>query len=471
MYYTRYQTATQLVIGPVIRATNGYSPLTGLTSNSIGFFYWVGTGPTTGAYATAGSSGITEVASGYYRTWISSDMTNALGPGVICYETSGSSGLPMVDHYIVLAQHTFDALIKGTGTDVLQVDITQIAGVTAGITAGGILHSVQSYIGSTGASMASGIMTTSYHAFNALVLSVGASGTTVNSTTPWHQTSAQGFLANVTLLNSATLSTRTGDNIEAAFYNANATATKIYNSLTTMTSASLSTFSTALQVDVGRFAGASFSTRSGDNIEAALYNAGATATKIYNSLTTMTSASLSTFSTALQVDVGRFAGASFSTRSGDNIEAALYNAGATATKIYNNLSSASTAGLSTFTTALTVLANMVQMASQALTTWGGANFATFFDNAAASPGKTVGSLSTISTAGISTLSTADLNNVSTFSVDNVYDVWTHANLMKLIQSHLLGDSSFIGSGLTLYDHAGTTFVSFEITTAERTRTT
>jgi hypothetical protein len=69
------------------------------------------------------------------------------------------------------------------------------------------------------------------------------------------------------------------------------------------------------------------------------------------------------------------------------------------------------------------------------------------------------------------IATAQLAGLSTFGVGNVYDVLTHGDLMKVVQSHFLGIASFIGSGLKLYDHAGTSFIGFEITTNERTVTT
>jgi len=61
--------------------------------------------------------------------------------------------------------------------------------------------------------------------------------------------------------------------------------------------------------------------------------------------------------------------------------------------------------------------------------------------------------------------------MSTFGGSDVYDVWTHDDLMKLLQSHLLGNTTYDGTTYVLYDHGGTTFVKFELTTAERTRTT
>lgn len=170
----------------------------------------------------------------------------------------------------------------------------------------------------------------------------------------------------------------------------------------------------------------------------------------------------------LQVDVRQQGGASFSTRSGDNIEAAFYNAGATATKIYNNLSTISTAGISTLSTAdlnnisTFDVAEVVTISTgqlAGLSTLATANF------------NTMSTFTTANLAGISTLSTANLNNLSTFSADNVYDVLTHAELMKVVQAHFLGKTSFIGSALKLYAHDGTSFIGFTITTSDRTVTT
>lgn len=159
MKYVRYGEEGKLLIGPVIKSTDGYSKLTGMTSAELQFVYYVGTGPTSGSYATGGSSGMTEIGSGLYSCYFSTLMSGQLGPGYIQYQIGGSSGIPFRDEYTVLAQHTYDALIKGTGTDVLQVDIAQINGATGTMATGVIDVNVEQLAGTTlGDNVSSGYM-------------------------------------------------------------------------------------------------------------------------------------------------------------------------------------------------------------------------------------------------------------------------------------------------------------------------
>ena len=393
--FFRYQT-TQKITVPMYKSTVTEGQLGGLTTAQFNCYYSIGTAVTTGTYTTALNGPWAEVATGVYTFWLSTLMTQAVGHGLLTFQVT-ASGRSVTYSYMVLPQLIYDSFIKGTGTDLIQVDVQQFVGATAGLSAGGIVNSVARYIGSTGTSMtsgtmatsvnafyvidkyigssnttfssgvmstsnsvikamvknwgssgttvASGQMTTSLHAFNALVLSVGTSGATVNSTFPWHQTSAQGFLISTAQL--AGLSTL---------------ATADFNTMSVLTSANLSTFTTANLVGISTLSTADF-----------------------NTMSVLTTANL------------------------------------------NNLS--------TFD-----VAEVVTIATSQL-------------------------------AGLSVLTTANLNNLSTFGVSNVYDVLTHEELMKVVQAQLLGNSSFTGSDLKIYDHAGTSFLSFNITTAERTRTT
>jgi len=166
-----------------------------------------------------------------------------------------------------------------------------------------------------------------------------------------------------------------------------------------------------------------------------------------------------------------------STRTGDNIEAAYWNANATATKIYNSLSTASTAGLSTFTTALTVDANIVKYA-------GASGYMT--TNALQTVVRWIGTTGTTVSSGVMATSLTAFNVVgrymgSTVTVATAFDYYssghviddtiTKGDLDKVILAQILGNTTYDGTTYVLYDHAGTTFVKFEVTTAERTRTT
>jgi len=196
-------------------------------------------------------------------------------------------------------------------------------------------------------------------------------------------TTSKEMEANVVNIASQALTTQTGANIEG-FFAAGATVTKVVNDITTMTSANLSTFTTALPVDVGRIAGATVATgsaqlgvnvvaiaseeissQSGDNFNTWFYNEGSTIPKHIGNV--------STFTTALPVDVGRIAGATVATGSAqigvnavaiaseaitsqaaDNWNAFFDHGGATVTKEINDITTMTSANLSTFTTALEV---------------------------------------------------------------------------------------------------------------------
>lgn len=128
MIYVKYNTTTPLIMGPFIKSTDGYSPLTGMTSVNLTFAFWIGTAPTTGDYSTGECSGITEIGSGYYKCFFGSTMVGTIGMGKIAYTASGSSGIPIYDDYIVINANAHESLI--TSGDYLQVDISAAAGTT-----------------------------------------------------------------------------------------------------------------------------------------------------------------------------------------------------------------------------------------------------------------------------------------------------------------------------------------------------
>ena len=522
MQYFNRGSSGYLVVGPLV--TTNLIPKTGLTSDnsSFAFYYGSASGAWTADYS------LTESGVGYYWIGICSNPIGSLGH--LRVHMQGTGALPHWEDARIISTNIYNSFV--TTADVLDVCLAYL-GTTGASMSSGIMNesrdafrSLNVYIGSSAAGVASGMMTSSRDAYYTAAKYWGGTGGPLSTnqissgyiyveTDLVAGTTLSGPLTTVSDLNisaiggttinttvgqigvnvvrfaNATFSTMSGYNIEGFFYAGNASATSDVNDITTAptmtmststpvtvgafgplgisaagissragdnlatffdagatatkTMQSMSTFTTANAVDIGMLKGGTFSTRSADNIEAFFYNVGSTVPKVVGSLTTMTSANLSTFSTATPVDVGRFAGASFSTRSGDNIEGLFYNAGATVTKIANSLTTMTSANLSTFTTALQV--DIGRIAGATVST-AAAQFGVNVVEIASGP----------ATAG-------------TISTNTIYDVWTHGDLMKLMQSQMLGNTTYDGTTYVLYTHGGTTFVKFEVTTAERTRTT
>jgi len=201
-------------------------------------------------------------------------------------------------------------------------------------------------------------------------MNIGAvAGTTVVSATAFKNTTSDSINANVTLIAGETVTTDAADNFDNFFFNNGAVSTERVGDLPTTGDL----WTTSKYANVGSLRNQIISTQAGANFNAFLDAAGATVTKIVNDVTTMTSANLSTFTTALPVDVGRIAGATVATGSAqigvnavaiaseaitsqaaDNWNAFFDHGGATVTKEINDITTMTSANLSTFTTALEV---------------------------------------------------------------------------------------------------------------------
>jgi hypothetical protein len=98
----------------------------------------------------------------------------------------------------------------------------------------------------------------------------------------------------------------------------------------------------------------------------------------------------------------------------------------------------------------------------------------------------MGSTGTSMTSGMMTSSLNAFNAVgvymkSTASVATAFDYYssghvidntiTKGDLDKINLSMFLGNTTYDGTTFVLFDHAGTTYIKYEVTTAERTRTT
>lgn len=124
----RYNTSCYTLVGPVIKSTNGYSPLTGMTSAFIDVNYWYHTtngGLTSGDYQTNNS--FTTYGNGYIRLGLTTLETGYVG--FLRIEINASdSGIPTFEDFQVVPSCVFDALFSASGTERLQVDVHEITG-------------------------------------------------------------------------------------------------------------------------------------------------------------------------------------------------------------------------------------------------------------------------------------------------------------------------------------------------------
>ena len=450
----RLNTSGIIPIGQYIKSTDGYSPLTGMTSANMTItFTHIGataTGDWT-TWAQTANQNITETANGFYTLTICSNPVSKVGRVRIECLASGSSGIPFCEEIQVLPANIYDAIVAASGTDYLLTDIQQIGGSSGEIATGMLDVNVQQFRKTTMTTRAADNLSTFFD--NGGVASTKQVGAVSTFTT--------GQSINVGRFGGATFSTRSGDNIEALLYNAGATVTKIANSLTTMTSANLSTFTTALTVlsNMVQMASYAMTTDAADNFENFFFNNDVVSTERISDLLT----------TVDGVNVGSIGGATVATGSaqiGVNVvlvssAAITSEAGANFNYFFDNNSVVSTERVTDIVTTDDILttddimeSNVVAMASQALTVAGGANFSTFFDN-----------------AGVA--STAQVAAMSTFGMSDTVDGMTVLQYMQYDQAYITGDISVVGAATNqfVYDKfGGTTFFSHTITTKTRSFT-
>jgi hypothetical protein len=127
MRFLRYNTTCNTLIGPVIKSTDGYSPLQGMTSSLVEINMWLHT--TAGTITTQdydSNNSFATYGNGYINLGLNS--SNLKQPGFLRVEINASaSGIPTFDDFQVLPQHVFDALFSASGTERLHVDVQEIA--------------------------------------------------------------------------------------------------------------------------------------------------------------------------------------------------------------------------------------------------------------------------------------------------------------------------------------------------------
>lgn len=154
-----------LVLGPMFKATDGVTPAVGYTTDTLDITFYHGGATSTGDWATyAYTTGqdFVEIASGMYSLAISSNPTSSIGAWRV-YIRATSSGISFWEDYYVLPQKTYDGIVSSGLTGAINVNAA--------------------YLGSTGASMASGIMSSSRNAFNVITKYIGSTLTSFTSGT------------------------------------------------------------------------------------------------------------------------------------------------------------------------------------------------------------------------------------------------------------------------------------------------
>jgi len=125
MNYLRQSTASQeITIGPFLDDTDGKTAETALTIANTDLKIWKAGAIT---LASKNSGGATHISGGIYYAVLDATDTDTLGSGSIYCQVSGA--LPCVVRFTVLPANVFDALVAGS--DLLQVDTTQVGGTTA----------------------------------------------------------------------------------------------------------------------------------------------------------------------------------------------------------------------------------------------------------------------------------------------------------------------------------------------------
>lgn len=175
----RYNTSGIVMIGPMFKATDGVTPATGYTTDTIEFdFFHVGatsTGDWSSWDYTTAACTLTELDKGMYSISMTSTPVDKTGHWrIMCKATS--SGISFWEDYFVLPQKTYDSLVSSGLPAALDVNAA--------------------YLGSTGASMASGIMATSRNAFVAITKYIGSTLTSFTSGTMATSVNALRVMAN-----------------------------------------------------------------------------------------------------------------------------------------------------------------------------------------------------------------------------------------------------------------------------------
>lgn len=123
MRLLKQSTATTLLLGPFLDSTDGVTSETALTISQSDVLLWK-EGGTTLAQKNESTS-CTHRSNGLYTCPVNTTDTNTLGTLVVSVSESGA--LPIRQDYLVVPANVYDSF--ALGTDMLEVDLSQIDGV------------------------------------------------------------------------------------------------------------------------------------------------------------------------------------------------------------------------------------------------------------------------------------------------------------------------------------------------------
>jgi hypothetical protein len=126
MRFLRYMTTANVLIGPVIKSTDGYSPLQGMTSDLVDINFWkTATNGALTSWDYDGDNSFATFGNGYINLGLRS--SNVCMPGQLRIEINASaSGIPTFDDFQVINQHVYDAMFCSSGVERLQTDMWEI---------------------------------------------------------------------------------------------------------------------------------------------------------------------------------------------------------------------------------------------------------------------------------------------------------------------------------------------------------
>lgn len=128
MLYLKQSTAVEILVGPFLDDTDGKTPETALTVASIDFDIYKGITKTDITLAASGTANdCVHVANGFYRIELTTTNTDTVGRFIATANIAGA--LPVWHEFTILPANVYDSVIGGT--DLLQVDMTQVNGSTA----------------------------------------------------------------------------------------------------------------------------------------------------------------------------------------------------------------------------------------------------------------------------------------------------------------------------------------------------
>lgn len=126
MQYLKVDVANTVTIGPAVAVGDGFTPVTNLVGASADEYELIKHGATTTTPISAALSAITG-ADGYYSLVLSAGECSDEGRLTLLINDD-SLILPIRHEFMVVAANVYDSLFAVAGTDLLQVDQTQIVG-------------------------------------------------------------------------------------------------------------------------------------------------------------------------------------------------------------------------------------------------------------------------------------------------------------------------------------------------------